>query len=217
MSLDEIGVVIDLWRAQFAELDETWEWVQLFETRGAISGASNPHPHGQIWSSNYLPNEAVSEIESQASYLRPPRHVDAASTTPNARLAAGERTVAINEQWIAVVPYWAYWPYETIVIPRRPVATLTDLDTADTEALAEVLQTMLGAFDRLFNTSFPYCSGWHGAPRSGADGFQLHAHYYPPLLRSADIAKIPASYELLANLQRDLTPESAAANLRDVR
>jgi UDPglucose--hexose-1-phosphate uridylyltransferase len=215
MSLAEIGVVIDLWRQQFAELNETWEWVQLFETRGAISGASNPHPHGQIWSSAFLPNEAMSEIDTQASYLG--RHgtsmlIDYADR----EAASGERTVAINERWIAVVPYWAYWPYETMVIPRRPVATLNELDDGDAEGLAEVLRTMLGAFDRLFNTSFPYCSGWHGAPRSGAEGFQLHAHYYPPLLRSADVAKIAASYEQLANLQRDLTPETAAANLRDV-
>jgi UDPglucose--hexose-1-phosphate uridylyltransferase len=216
MSRDEIGVVIRLWRDQFAELDETWEWVQLFETRGAVSGASNPHPHGQIWSSSFLPNEAVSEIEAQASHLA--RHGTSLLVDYAAREAAsGERTVAVNDGWIAVVPYWAYWPYETIVIPRRPVATLNDLDDGDAEALAEVLQTMLGAFDRLFNTSFPYCSGWHGAPRAGAAGFQLHAHYFPPLLRSADVAKIPASYELLANLQRDLTPETAAANLRDVR
>ncbi len=116
MSLDEIGVVIDLWRDEFAGLNETWEWVQLFETRGAISGASNPHPHGQIWSSTFLPNEAVSEIESQAAYLG--RHgtsmlIDYAER----EVASGERTVAINERWIAVVPYWAYWPYETIVLP----------------------------------------------------------------------------------------------------
>ena len=163
----------------------------------------------------FVPNEAASEIKSQASYLAS-RGTQLLIDYAKHEAASGERTVAINERWIAVVPYWAYWPYEMIVIPRRRVATLTELDTADDQALAEVLQTMLGAYDRLFNTSFPYCSGWHGAPRSGAAGFQLHAHYYPPLLRSADIAKIPASYELLANLQRDLTPESAAANLRDV-
>ena len=215
MTPDEIGVVINLWHDQFADLNETWEWVQLFETRGAISGASNAHPHGQIWSSMFVPNEAASEIKSQASYLAS-RGTQLLIDYAKHEAASGERTVAINERWIAVVPYWAYWPYEMIVIPRRRVATLTELDTADDQALAEVLQTMLGAYDRLFNTSFPYCSGWHGAPRSGAAGFQLHAHYYPPLLRSADIAKIPASYELLANLQRDLTPESAAANLRDV-
>ncbi|MFK7916555.1 MAG: UDP-glucose--hexose-1-phosphate uridylyltransferase [Ilumatobacter sp.] len=215
MSSAEIAVVIDLWKSQLGELLEDWEWVQLFETRGAISGSSNPHPHGQIWSSNYFPNEAVSEIDSQSHYLA--THGSAMLLDYAEREAAlGERTIAINEHWIAVVPYWAYWPYETIVLPRRELSSLGDTTDADDEALADVLQTMLGGFDRLFNTSFPYCSGWHTAPRSGAPGFQVHAHYYPPLLRSADIAKIPASYELLANLQRDLTPESAAENLRNV-
>ncbi|MFT6291363.1 MAG: UDPglucose--hexose-1-phosphate uridylyltransferase [Candidatus Aldehydirespiratoraceae bacterium] len=215
MSPTEIGVVIALWKDQLGELIEDWEWVQLFETRGAISGSSNPHPHGQIWSSNFLPNEAASEIDSQARYLA--KHGTTMLVDYAEREAtAGERTIAINDHWIAVVPYWAYWPYETIVLPRRATASLLDVSAEESEALGEVLRIMLGGFDRLFNTPFPYCSGWHTAPRSGGEGFQLHAHYYPPLLRSADIAKIPASYEQLANLQRDLTPESAAANLRNV-
>ncbi len=215
MSIADIGVVIDLWQQQFGELTERYEWVQIFETRGAISGSSNPHPHGQIWSSNFLPNEAVREIETQGEYHR--RHGASMLLDYAEREAAdGERTIASNGHWIAVIPYWAYWPYETIVVPRRPLRTLAELDGGDREALAEVLSTMLAAFDRLFATPFPYCSGWHGAPRSGDGDFQLHAHYYPPLLRSADVAKIPASYEQLANLQRDLTAESAAANLRAV-
>ncbi len=215
MSVEEIGVVIDLWTSQLAELSASYEWVQIFETRGAISGASNPHPHGQIWASNFLPNEATSEIDAQAAYVE--RHGSSMLVDYAAREAAsGERTIVENEHWIVVVPYWAYWPYETMVIPRRPRRSLLDLDDADREALAAVLQVMLSGFDRLFNTAFPYCSGWHNAPTSGVTDFQLHAHYYPPLLRSADVAKIPASYELLANLQRDLTPESAAHNLRTV-
>jgi UDPglucose--hexose-1-phosphate uridylyltransferase len=215
MSTEEIGVVIDLWKGQLAELSADYEWVQIFETRGAISGSSNRHPHGQIWSSNFLPNEAVSEIESQAAYFD--RHGSSMLVDYAAREAeSGERTIVLNDHWIAVIPYWAYWPYETIVLPRRPMRSLLDVDAADSEALAEVLQIMLRGFDRLFNTPFPYCSGWHNAPTSGTTDFQLHGHYYPPLLRSADVAKIPASYEQLANLQRDLTPESAAVNLRAV-
>lgn len=215
MSTTEIGVVIDLWTSQFAELSADYEWVQIFETRGAISGSSNPHPHGQIWSSNFLPNEAVREIEAQAEYFA--RHGSSMLVDYAVREAeSGERTIAMNDHWIVVVPYWAYWPYETMVLPRRPVRSLLDLDDADADALAEVLQITLSAFDRLFDTSFPYCSGLHNAPTSGTTDFQLHAHYYPPLLRSADVAKIPASYELLANLQRDLTAESAAENLRAV-
>ena len=215
MSTSEIGAVIALWRDQALELTERWEWVQLFETRGTISGASNPHPHGQVWSSAFLPNEALAEIESQTRYET--RHGSSMLVDYAEReIVDGDRVVAVNDRWVVVVPYWAYWPYETIVIPRRPNPSITGLVSADAEALAEVLQVMLGAFDRLFNVPFPYCSGWHSAPRSGAAGFQLHAHYFPPLLRSADVAKIPASYELLANLQRDLTPETAAAQLRNV-
>lgn len=132
-------------------------------------------------------------------------------------LELGERIVTSNDEWAVVVPYWAYWPFETLVLPRRRLASLDDLDVAGRESLADVLQTMLRGFDALFDTPFPYCSGWHTAPDTPeAAGWQLHAHYYPPLLRSADVAKIPASYELLANLQRDITPEAAAAELRAV-
>jgi UDPglucose--hexose-1-phosphate uridylyltransferase len=215
MTKDEVVVVIDLWRQQFADLGERWEWVQIFETRGAISGSSNPHPHGQIWASDFVPNEAVREIEHQAAYADR-RGSSMLVDYAEREAASGERTIVSNDHWIVVVPHWAYWPYETLVLPRRPMRTLLDLDGADSEALAEVLGTMLRGFDRLFATPFPYCSGWHNAPRSGGTDFQLHAHYLPPLLRSADVAKIPASYELLANLQRDLTPESAAQNLRNV-
>ncbi len=215
MSVEQIGGVIDLWRQQLAELNERYEWVQIFETRGAISGSSNPHPHGQIWASNFIPNEAAREIESQGEYASR-RGSSMLLDYAEREAASGERTIVANEHWIVVVPYWAYWPYETLVLPRRPMRSLLDLDPADSESLAEVLSTMLRGFDRLFATPFPYCSGWHNAPTSGTSDFQLHAHYHPPLLRSADVAKIPASYELLANLQRDLTAESAAANLRNV-
>lgn len=215
MAPGEVGVVVDLWRDQARELGETWEWVQLFETRGEICGASNPHPHGQIWSSSFVPNEVGTELAAQQAYWsthRTPLLLDYAER----EIAACDRVVVTNERWVVVVPYWAYWPYETIVLPRRPLSSFVEVDDADAHGLADVLHRMLGAFDRLFDVPFPYCSGWHGTPRSGGRGGQLHAHYYPPLLRSADVAKIPASYELLANLQRDLTPEAAAAHLRTV-
>jgi len=215
MAPAQVRSVVDLWRSQEAELSERYSWVQIFETRGAMSGASNPHPHGQIWASEFVPNEANIELEHQR------RH----RATHGARLLVeyaeqevhrAERIVAINDHWLVVVPHWAYWPFETLVLPRRPVATLGGLTGDECDALAAILPVMLGAFDRLFETPFPYCSGWHTAPRGHQDSWQLHAHYYPPLLRSADIAKIPASYELLSNLQRDLTPETAAARLRAV-
>jgi UDPglucose--hexose-1-phosphate uridylyltransferase len=211
---DVLGVIA-LWQAQLEELCDRYRWVQIFETRGAISGASNPHPHGQIWASEFLPDEAVKEMTTQRRYHA--THGRALLVDYAAReLESADRVVVANESWVVVVPYWAYWPYETMLLPRRPVSSLLELDTAECDALAHILQTMLRAFDSLFDTPFPYCSGWHSAP-GGADaqGWQLHAHFYPPLLRSADVAKIPASYELLANLQRDLTPEAAAGHLRD--
>jgi UDPglucose--hexose-1-phosphate uridylyltransferase len=214
MEIADVRTVIELWRDQLDDLHSTYPWVQIFENRGAISGASNPHPHGQIWASAFVPNEAVRERDAQRRYRA--MHgsrllVDYAQR----ELDAGERVVVANEHWVVVVPFWAYWPYETMVLPRRPVASLVDLNDDECESLAHALRAMLRMFDALFDVPFPYCSGWHPAPAGHDDAWQLHAHFYPPLLRSADVAKIPASYELLSNLQRDLTPEFAAGHLRD--
>lgn len=212
---DVVGV-IEVWQSQLVELQQRYRWVQIFETRGSISGASNPHPHGQIWASTFLPDEAVQELGRQADYFEGhgrPMLLDYVER----ELEIGERIVMSNDDWAVVVPYWAYWPFETLVLPRRRLERLDHIGAAERATLAEALQTMLRAFDALFDTPFPYCSGWHTAPASAsARGWQLHAHYYPPLLRSADVAKIPASYELLANVQRDLTPEVAAAALRSL-
>ena len=215
MAPTDVRSVVDLWRSQLAELSERYSWVQIFETRGAMSGASNPHPHGQIWASEFLPNEALVELDHQRRH-RATHDTRLLVDYAEQEIERVERLVAVNDHWVVVVPRWAYWPYETLVLPRRPVASLIGLTDDECEALAEILPTMLRAFDRLFATPFPYCSGWHTAPRGHEDSWQLHAHYYPPLLRSAEIAKIPASYELLSNLQRDLTPEAGAAALRAV-
>ena len=216
MDLSALRRVVDLWGAQVAELGGRYRWVQLFESKGALVGASNPHPHGQVWASDFLPNEALREDAQQRSYFE--RHGSPLLFDYAAREAAlGERVVAENVHWLVVVPYWAYWPYETLVLPKRHVTRLPDLTDAERDALAEVLKTMLVRLDNLFETSFPYCSGWHGAPTGDvedAEHWQLHAHYYPPLLRSASVQKFVASYELLAEAQRDLTPEGAAARLR---
>jgi len=217
MERPAIRKVVDLWAEQVTDLGARYRWVQLFESKGAIVGASNPHPHGQVWASTFLPNEALAEDAEQRRYLDAhgsPLLVDYAAR----ELDLSERVVVENAHWLVVVPYWAYWPFETLVLPKRHVLRLPDLTGDERDALADILKRMLVRFDNLFETSFPYCSGWHGAPtgKGAADGthWQLHAHFYPPLLRSASVQKFVASYEWLAEAQRDLSPEGAAARLR---
>lgn len=217
MDVSAVRKVVDLWGRQILELGERYRWVQIFESKGAVVGASNPHPHGQIWASDFLPNEALAEDTQQRRYAEThgsPLLVDYAAR----EAALGERVVVENAHWLVVVPYWAYWPFETLVLPKRHVLRLPDLTDSERDALADILKSMLVRFDNLFETSFPYCSGWHGAPTGDAVGdyahWQLHAHYYPPLLRSASVQKFVASYEWLAEAQRDLTPEGAAARLQ---
>ncbi len=209
--------VVDLWAAQTEELGARYRWVQVFENKGAIMGCSNPHPHGQIWASDVLPNEALKEDRNQAQY----RSAHGKNLLPDylaEELAAGERIVVQNEHWAALVPFWATWPFETLLLPRRHVLRLPELDPAERDALADILQRLLTRYDNLFQCSFPYTMGWHGAPfgDGDVDHWQLHAHFYPPLLRSATVKKFMVGYELLAEAQRDITPEQAAQRLRDV-
>lgn len=217
--MDAPGVrrVIDLWADQFADLAGTWRWVQVFENKGEVMGCSNPHPHGQIWSSDALPNEPRKEDVRQREYAQ--RHgrpllLEYAALEAEAR----ERVVAENAHWLAVVPFWAVWPFETMLLPRRHVLRLPELSGAERDALAEVLRALLIRYDNLFETSFPYSMGWHAAPGGAADvsHWQLHAHYYPPLLRSATVKKFLVGYEMLGEVQRDLTAEQAAGRLRDL-
>ena len=253
MSVAETRAVVDVWATQTAELGQRYRWVQVFENKGAIMGCSNPHPHGQIWAQRALPNEPAKEERQQRAYFEEhglPLLVDYA----NLETARQERVVSENEHWLAVVPYWAFWPFESLLMPRRHVLRLPDLDDEEREALAKILKQLLTKFDNLFEVSFPYSMGWHGAPtgpstssgqasstsstqlsRSGqapsttrpsspkpisgdADGgyphWQLHAHFYPPLLRSATVKKFRVGYEMLAESQRDLTAEQAAERLR---
>lgn len=217
--MDTAGIekVIDTWAAQLAELGNAYRWVQIFENKGELMGCSNPHPHGQIWASNELPSEILKEDRRQRRYLEEqatPLLID------YARLESerGERVVEANQQWLAVIPFWAVWPFEVLLLPRRQVLRIPDLTPEERAALARILQRLLGRYDRLFGVSFPYSMGWHGAPTDDrpAEHWQLHAHFYPPLLRSASIRKFMVGYELLAEPQRDLTPEQAAQRLRDV-
>jgi UDPglucose--hexose-1-phosphate uridylyltransferase len=190
--------------------------VQVFENKGEIMGSSNPHPHGQIWASDFLPNEAVHEDQHQRAYYEQhgrPLLVDYAAQEAE----RAERIVVENADWMAVVPFWAMWPFEILLMPHRHVQRLPDLTEGERESLADIMKRLLTRYDNLFNISFPYSMGWHGAPfgrDTDESHWQLHAHFYPPLLRSASVKKFMVGYEMLAEGQRDLTPEQAADRLR---
>ena len=212
MSPAQARTVVDLWASQTASLGEKYKWVQVFENRGAAMGASNPHPHGQIWAGDALPREGEREDATQR------RHFEATGRSLLLDYAAqemgGPRVVAADDEWLVVVPFWAAWPFETLVIPRRPVGRLQDLDEAARQSLSERIVGLLRGYDGLFEEPFPYSMGWHQAPFDGIDRpyWQLHAHFYPPLLR-ASVRKFMVGYELLAEPQRDITAESAAERL----
>ena len=217
MPVDAIRRVVDVWSEQIDELGRHWRWVQVFENKGDIMGCSNPHPHGQIWAGDFLPVLPTKELAQQRQWFdahQSPLLLDYAAT----ELREGERVVAQDQHWLAVVPWWAVWPYETLILPRRHILRLPDLTAAERNSLADLLRRVLIHYDNLFECPFPYSLGWHGAPHDNGDyrGWQLHAHIYPPLLRSATVKKFMVGYEMLAEAQRDLTPEQAATRLRDV-
>lgn len=215
MALPAIRSVVDLWASQLTELGQRFKWVQIFENKGELMGCSNPHPHGQIWALDALPNEALLEDQHQAAYTCKSGGILLLDVARR-ELDDGARIVVANEHWVAVVPFWAVWPFETLILPLRHVARMDELDGAERDSLAALLARLLATYDRLFDTSFPYSMGWHNAPFvSGAEAHgQLHAHIYPPLLRSATVRKFMVGFELLAEAQRDLTPEQAAERLR---
>ena len=217
MSLPEIRGVVDLWAGQVEELGQRYRWVQIFENKGKMMGCSNPHPHGQIWGVDTLPNEAAKEDSHQQAWFAKhaaPLLLDYADI----ELKDGDRLALENDHWLAVVPYWAMWPFETLLMPRRHVLHLPDLNNAERNALADILKRLLSKYDNLFQVSFPYSMGWHGAPTAKGDysHWQLHAHFYPPLLRSATVKKFMVGYEMLGEIQRDLSAEQAAQRLRDL-
>jgi len=215
MDADAVAGVIDVWADQTAELGAEYRWVQVFENRGEAMGASNPHPHGQVWAGTALPADAAREDTMQRHHL--------AATGRSLLLEYGEResggnrVVGESADWLVVVPFWAAWPFETLVIPKRPAARLDELDGAARQDLAGMLQGLIGRYDGLFKRPFPYSMGWHQAPfgDEATGAWQVHAHFYPPLLR-ANVRKFMVGYELLAETQRDLTAEDAAGRLRAV-
>ncbi|GAB4471166.1 MAG: galactose-1-phosphate uridylyltransferase [Anaerolineales bacterium] len=217
MEIEEIRHVVEVWIDQTNELGQRFRWVQVFENKGEMMGCSNPHPHGQIWALDAIPNEPMKEHRQQTLYYQQnerPLLLDYLALEQQLK----ERVVVENEHWLVVTPFWAIWPFETLLLPKAPCLRLGDLQKPYRWTLAEILKLLLTAYDRLFDISFPYSMGWHGAP-FGAEsvlGWQLHAHFYPPLLRSATVKKFMVGFEMLAEAQRDITPEQAAQRLREV-
>ncbi|GAB2525781.1 UDP-glucose--hexose-1-phosphate uridylyltransferase [Rufibacter soli] len=217
MEVTEIRKVVDLWQQEYLELGalDYISYVQIFENKGSVMGSSNPHPHGQIWAQSSVPGEPAKETEQQEGYFQ-----------QNGRSLLGDylkeeldtkaRIVVENEHWVALVPFWAIWPFETIVIPRRHFQHLGQITDAEKDGYADIMKKLSSVYDRLFDTSFPYSAGIHQSPTDGKDypGWHLHMHFYPPLLRSATVKKFMVGYELLGDPQRDITPESAADRLR---
>ncbi len=214
METVDIESVVRCWKREAEELGKKYRWVQIFENKGAIMGCSNPHPHGQIWASDFLPNEVSAEERRQKEWLEK-EGTCLLEEYRNRELTAKERIVAENDSWVVLVPFWAVWPYETILLPKKPYRRVTDIAAGEESGLADIMKQLLVKYDNLFETSFPYTMGWHGAPFNGEDAkhWLLHAHFYPPLLRSATVKKFMVGYEMLAEAQRDITAESAAETL----
>ena len=215
METSEILEVVKTWIDQTMELGKTYRWVQIFENKGEVMGCSNPHPHGQVWATNSLPTEAEKEEQSQKQFYK--KHGEPLLYHyAQSEIQSGVRVIEHNSSWLAIVPYWATWPYEILLLPQRPVQRISDLNSKEQEDLSEILKLILIRYDNIFETSFPYTMGWHSAPmKEELPQWQLHAHFYPPLLRSSNVKKFMVGYEMLAEAQRDITPEKAAERLRE--
>lgn len=217
LSQAQLATVIDCWAEQAEALGKRYPWVQIFENKGEVMGCSMPHPHGQIWAQSQPPSLLERELSAQRRYHAQHQSVLLADYAQR-ELDDGSRIVVRNADWLAVVPYWAAWPFETLLLPLFPIARLPDLTDPTRRTLAAILQALLTRYDNLFECAFPYSMGWHGAPfdQQAHPQWQLHAHFYPPLLRSSSVRKFMVGYEMLAEPQRDLTAEQAAAILREL-
>lgn len=219
LPVKNIRAVIDTWSEQIEELGKRFLWVQAFENKGETMGCSQPHPHGQIWANSFLPNE-IERKEKQLKAYYQENGSNLLVDYVQAELKDGQRTVFETEYWIAVVPYWAAWPFETMLLPKTHIRRMSELSDAQRDDLAIALKELTSRYDNLFKCAFPYSMGWHYAPffdaKADIEHWQLHALFYPPLLRSASVRKFMVGYEMLAESQRDLTAEQAAQKLRDV-
>jgi UDPglucose--hexose-1-phosphate uridylyltransferase len=213
MDRSAVREVIDLWAEQTSELGRHYRWVQIFENRGAAMGASNPHPHGQIWAGAALPVRGAREDDSQRRHHRQTGRLLLLDVV--AQESGGPRSVDEGAEWLTLVPFWAVWPFETLLVPRRPAARLGDLDESQRDGLADALQRLMRGYDALFDAPLPFSMGWHQAPHADGptDHWQVHAHFLPPLLERTK-RKFMVGYELLSEPQRDITAEDAAERLR---
>ncbi len=212
---EEIQAVIKTWIEESKVLGQAYASVQIFENKGAVMGCSNPHPHGQIWAQTQLPTLVQKEDENQRAFYAQ-HQKNLLLDYAQKEIVSGERVVVENAHWVLVVPFWAAWPFETLLLPKHARARITELTDAEQISLGEILRDITARYDNLFECSFPYSMGWHGAPFNSLDtsAWQLHAHFFPPLLRSASVRKFMVGYEMLGEPQRDLSPEQAAERLR---
>ncbi len=217
MTTPDVRRVVDVWAEQTVQIGSLpfISYVQIFENRGAMMGSSNPHPHGQIWSNETVPELPGRELMAQRRYLQD-RHSCLLCDYLREEVDLGTRIVVENEQFVALAPFWAVWPFETLVLSRRHVPDLPSLEPSERDGLADILRRLTARYDNLFRVTVPYSMGFHQAPTDARayPEWHLHAHFYPPLLRSATVRKFMVGYEMLANAQRDVTPEQAAERLR---
>ena len=219
MTVEEIVPVVEAWTAQWIELGNRAEidHVQIFENRGALMGSSNPHPHCQIWATEHIPDEADAELTNQLAY-RAKSGGCLLCDTLRVELEQGARIVCENDEFVALVPFWAVWPFETLLLSRTHISAMDQFSGAQRRGLADILKRLTTRYDNLFETSFPYTMGFHQRPSDGQDHPEchFHGHFYPPLLRSANVRKYMVGFEMLGMAQRDITPETAAERLRNL-
>jgi UDPglucose--hexose-1-phosphate uridylyltransferase len=213
----DLRMVVDTWVEQYGELGarDSINYVQIFENRGAMMGASNPHPHGQIWATEHIPDEPLAEVANQRGYTWLHNSCLLCDVL-KLELEQRPRIVCENEEFVSLVPFWAVWPFETLLLSRAHLGSLKEFSTAQQKGLADILKQQTSIYDRMFATSFPYTMGFHQRPTDGEQYSELHfhGHFYPPLLRSATVRKFMVGFEMLGMPQRDITPEAAAQQLR---
>ncbi len=219
MELEDIRKVVDVWTQQYEELGSRpyINYVQIFENKGEIMGCSNPHPHGQIWAQETIPEEPAGELRQQEIWYRE-KNQTLLNDYLNLELELGDRIVAENESFVALVPFWAFWPFETMLVSRRPFGRFGEMTETEKDSLASMVKLITTRYDNIFNVSFPYSAGFHPAPTDGRPHpeWHFHMHFYPPLLRSATVQKFRVGYEMLGTEQRDITAEYTANLLREL-